>query len=91
MPSLLDYRLLHGTHPHAGDHRRDCLVLNFAPSWRLLPDDVRAHLIGGLALPDEAERPHAIAALGDLVPAYAGPQRDLTLSRDAPAEFAHTR
>jgi hypothetical protein len=86
---LLDYRLLHGTHSNASERRRDCLILNFAPSWRHLPDDVRAHLIGGLALPGATERPASESALASLLPSYAGPQRDLTLVRDAPATFAH--
>ncbi len=41
---LVDYRLLHGTHPNTGDGRRDCVLLNFAPAWRDLPDDVRGPL-----------------------------------------------
>ncbi len=86
---LLDYRLLHGTHANASDRRRDCLILNFAPSWGRLPDDVRAHLIGGLALPTGVERAAAAAALGDLLPRYQGVQRDLTPARDAPAAFQH--
>src|SRR3954465_8199227 len=40
-----DYRLLHGTHPNDAEARRDCLILNFAPSWSSLPDEIRAHLI----------------------------------------------
>ena len=88
---LLDYRLLHGTHPNTAEHRRDCLILNFAPSWRRLPEDVRAHLIGGLALPNECEREGAVATLGDLLPRYEGAQRDLVLVRDAPTAFGHAR
>jgi ectoine hydroxylase-related dioxygenase (phytanoyl-CoA dioxygenase family) len=86
---LLDYRLLHGTHPNASNGRRDCLILNFAPSWRRLPDDVRAHLIGGLALPTDAERRSAARLLGPLLPRYGGVQRDMVLARDAPKAFQH--
>lgn len=84
---VLDYRLLHGTHANAAERRRDCLILNFAPSWRHLPEDVRAHLIGGLALPDAGERTTALASLGELLPQYGGVQHDLALVRDAPTRF----
>ncbi len=56
---VLDYRLLHGTHPNASALRRDCLLLSFAPSWAGLPIDVRAHLI---RQPLVARRPRARAA-----------------------------
>jgi ectoine hydroxylase-related dioxygenase (phytanoyl-CoA dioxygenase family) len=87
--AALDYRLLHGTHPNLGAGRRECVLLSFAPSWRRLPDDVRAHLIRHPALPTPAER----AALGDrwpaqLLPHYHDRPRDLRLSRAAPAAFA---
>jgi hypothetical protein len=52
---LIDYRLVHGTHPNRSDARRDCLILNFAPAWRSLPADVRAHLIRHPALPGRGE------------------------------------
>lgn len=81
---VLDYRLLHGTHPNLGAHRRDCLILNFTPSWHDLPDDIRAHLIGGLALPTPDERPAAVA-FDDLLPHYDGEQRDLELVREPPS------
>jgi hypothetical protein len=53
---------------------------------RVLPG---SHL-GGLGLPDNAERA-AAAVLDGLLPSYSGEQRDLTLSRDAPAAFSHRR
>lgn len=31
---LLDYRVLHGTHPNAAAGCRDCVLLSFTPSWR---------------------------------------------------------
>lgn len=82
---VLDYRLLHGTHPHHGDEIRRGLILNFAPTWRALPGDVQAHLIAGIALP----RPDEVvpAWLGSVLPRFDGEPRDLVLSRDAPASF----
>jgi hypothetical protein len=47
----IDYRLLHGTHGNASSVRRDCILLSFTPSWRRLPEDIRAHLIDHPALP----------------------------------------
>lgn len=84
---LLDYRLLHGTHPNADQARRECLILNFAPSWRDLPDDVRAHLIRGPGLPTTDERTSA-RRLAGLLPTYDGTPRDLPLTRDAPTTFS---
>lgn len=52
---LLDYRLLHGTHPNMATERRDAVLLSFAPSWRELPKDVQAHLIQHPALPTQDE------------------------------------
>jgi hypothetical protein len=78
---VVDYRLLHGTHPNTGAQRRDCVILNFTPSWRDLPDDIRAHLIGGLALPTRRERARARAMLDAVLPSYDGEQRDLPLVR----------
>jgi Phytanoyl-CoA dioxygenase (PhyH) len=71
-----DYRLLHGTHPNATEARRDCLILNFAPSWSSLPDDIRAHLIRHPALPP--------AGVDELLPDYDGEPRDLPLNRGVP-------
>jgi hypothetical protein len=82
---LVDYRLLHGTHPNRAATRRDCLVLNFAPSWRTLPPEIRGHLICHPALPSDgfADRPWAER----LLPIYDGPRADLPLNRTAfPAE-----
>lgn len=83
---VTDYRLLHGTHANAGDHRRDCILLSFAPHWSELPGDVRAHLISHPALPTpEESRPDT--TLETLLPAFEGPRRDLPLNRTAPASF----
>jgi ectoine hydroxylase-related dioxygenase (phytanoyl-CoA dioxygenase family) len=78
----MDYRLLHGTHPHEGADRRDALLVNFAPDWAGLPADVRAHLVRHPA--QNGELPSWRA----LLPHYEGTPADLPLRRDAPAEFA---
>lgn len=83
---VIDYRLLHGTHPNESDVRRNCLLLNFAPSWRDLPLEIRGHLIRHPALPDEAERSCAGAEL-PFLPTFNGVPRDLELSRFAPTSF----
>jgi ectoine hydroxylase-related dioxygenase (phytanoyl-CoA dioxygenase family) len=83
----VDYRLLHGTHPNRSAQRRDALILNFAPEWDALPDDVRAHLIRHPALPGAGERPASESWPVELLPTYSGTPRDLPLSRTAPAEF----
>jgi hypothetical protein len=84
--ALVDYRLLHGTHANGSDVRRDCVLLTFAPSWRELPVEIRAHLIRHPALPCAAERARARAEL-PLLPAFEGVPRDLELSRIAPPKF----
>jgi hypothetical protein len=85
---LIDYRLLHGTHPNAGDGRRDCLILNFAPAWGSLPMDVRAHLIRHPALPGCGEADVRPRYPRCLLPDFAGEPRDLPLSRVPPPSFA---
>ena len=82
--AVIDYRLLHGTHANATDARRDCLLLNFAPSWRALPEDIRGHLIQHPALPADGEPPPAAAWADALLPRHDGPRRDLPLSRTPP-------
>ena len=82
--AVLDYRVLHGTHPNRAGARRDCLLLAFAPSWRSLPPEIRGHLIRHPALPVEGEEPAAGRPwAGRLLPAYAGPRADLPLDRAA--------
>jgi phytanoyl-CoA dioxygenase PhyH len=85
---VLDYRLLHGTHPNESAERRDCVLLSFTPSWRGLPADIRAHLIQHLALPTDAERPTVPAWTTDLLPSFSGTRADLELNRVAPSCFA---
>lgn len=85
---LTDYRLLHGTHVNAGEHRRDCVLLSFTPSWRDLPADVQGHLISHPALPDAGEDVPTTGWAARLLPTHVGPRRDLELSRDAPAVFS---
>ena len=85
---VLDYRLLHGTHANAGPHRRDGLLMSFAPNWDGLPPDIRGHLISHPALPTGDEAPPAGGWAARLLPRFDGPRRDLALNRDAPAAFA---
>ena len=85
---VVDYRLLHGTHANATRRRRDCLVLTFTPSWRTLPEAIRAHLIRHPALPAPAERASVGEPVRRWLPDYAGVPRDLPLDRVAPSDFA---
>lgn len=82
---LLDYRLLHGTHPNGCDTRRDAVLLSFTPSWATLPHDLRGHLIQHPALPAGDELVSTKRWQADLLPAFAGPRVDLPLNRIAPA------
>ena len=84
---VVDYRLLHGTHPNTAARRRDCLVLTYAPSWLRLPAAIRAYLIRHPAQPSRRERPQRTDARR-LLPTFAGRARDLPLNRIAPSEFA---
>jgi ectoine hydroxylase-related dioxygenase (phytanoyl-CoA dioxygenase family) len=83
---LIDYRLLHGTHPNHGRLRRDCVILNFAPNWARLPADIRAHLIRHPAQPTEDEAV-PLSLVSALLPTFSGERRDLPLNRNAPAHF----
>lgn len=85
---VVDNRLLHSTHPNESGERRDCLLLSFAPSWRNLPSDLRAHLIRHPALPSDAERAAEPERLVDLLPTFDETPRDLQLNRVAPNEFS---
>jgi ectoine hydroxylase-related dioxygenase (phytanoyl-CoA dioxygenase family) len=84
---VIDYRLLHGTHPNGAAERRDCLLFSFAPGWSELPREVRAHLSRHPALPAGDERPPA-SWPRHLLPSFDGRPRDLPLNRMAPREFA---
>ena len=84
---VLDYRLLHGTHPNHGPLRRDCILLSFAPSWKEVPEDLRAHLIRHPAQPAENETASASSPISGLLPSFSGQRRDLPLNRNAPASF----
>jgi ectoine hydroxylase-related dioxygenase (phytanoyl-CoA dioxygenase family) len=83
---LTDYRLLHGTHANVGVHRRDCVLLSFAPNWSYLPEDLRSHLIQHPALPQRGEDT-LTATTTYLLPSFDGPRCDLPLNRNAPAQF----
>jgi hypothetical protein len=84
---VIDYRLLHGTHPNATAARRDCILLSFAPDWDGLPDDIKAHLAMHPALPSASERGNA-CIYGRLLPDFAGSPRSLDVNRTAPTAFA---
>jgi Phytanoyl-CoA dioxygenase (PhyH) len=84
---LLDFRLLHGTHANATAARRDCLILNFTPSWQALEDEIKAHLICHPALPSQNEAVTASMPIAKLLPSFAGERKSLPLNRNAPSEF----
>jgi hypothetical protein len=86
--AVLDYRLLHGTHPNNSASRRDCILLTFAPGWRRLPTEIRAHLIRHPAQPAGSEQPAPRGWPARLLPEFDGPPRDLPLNRSAPAQFS---
>ena len=83
----MDYRLLHGTHGNASGDRRDCIVLNFTPCWKDLPDEVKAHLIQHPAQPSQDEVRQRIAMTSRLLPTFDGIRSSLPLNRNAPPEF----
>jgi ectoine hydroxylase-related dioxygenase (phytanoyl-CoA dioxygenase family) len=83
----IDYRLLHGTHGNSSDVRRDCIILNFAPSWYSLPDDIKGHLISHPALPTANESPAPLSWEAEILPEFFGMRRDLALNRMAPHKF----
>jgi hypothetical protein len=83
----IDYRLLHGTHGNSSPLRRDCIILNFVPSWHELPDDIKGHLISHPALPGVDESPAALSWESELVPEFFGMRRDLPVNRVAPHDF----
>src|ERR1700730_16627382 len=69
---VLDYRLLHGTLANNTPNRRDCLLLSFIPNWRMLPPELKAHLILHPALPDERETSELEGSYFDLLPRFGG-------------------
>jgi Phytanoyl-CoA dioxygenase (PhyH) len=85
--AVLDYRLLHGTHGNASNARRDSILLSFTPSWKTLPDDVRAHLIDHPAQPCTNEMAEMTQRMWQVLPAFDGKRRSLPLNRNAPSWF----
>jgi phytanoyl-CoA dioxygenase PhyH len=85
--AVLDYRLLHGTHPNLSERRRDCVLLSFTPGWRDLPVDVRGHLIRHPALPSAYDVDVPGDRIAPLLPDHDGAQADLALNRNPPSEF----
>jgi Phytanoyl-CoA dioxygenase (PhyH) len=83
----IDYRLLHGTHGNSSNVRRDCIILNFTPSWHDLPADIKGHLISHPALLSADEFPAALSWESELLPEFFGIRRDLPVNRMAPHEF----
>lgn len=88
---VIDYRLLHGTHPNHAASRRDALLFTFAPHWRALPDEVRAHLAMHPALPTRAELQQCLGHGITHVPTYDGAPRSLQVNRVAPVKGFATR
>jgi len=84
---VIDYRLLHGTHPNSSAHRRDCVLLSFTPSWRRLPIELKSHLIQHPALPSESERRAGSSSIAPLLPQFDGAQTSVPLNRNAPPRF----
>jgi hypothetical protein len=85
---VLDYRLLHGTHPNESDERRDSILLSFIPSWRSLPREIKAHLIAHPALPDQTEAAfRASSGYNALLPRFRGPPASIAIRRVPPARF----
>jgi ectoine hydroxylase-related dioxygenase (phytanoyl-CoA dioxygenase family) len=80
----VDYRLLHGTHHNDGTADRHCVVLNFAPEWNRLPEDIRAHLIQSPALPTLREAHQLPDTMRERLPNYDGTPRDLPINRVPP-------
>ncbi len=85
---VIDYRLLHSAHANLSAERRDCVLLSFTPSWRDLPEDLRAHLIQHLAQPAAHERGVDDLSWAKLLPDFDGVRKDLELNRTAPPRFA---
>jgi hypothetical protein len=84
---VIDYRLLHGTHANAADTSRNCIILNFTPSWKDVPADIRGHLIMHSALPSAEEDEGELSEVSNLLPRFDGARATLPLARFAPANF----
>lgn len=83
----MDYRLLHGTHANTTANPRHCILLSFTPSWRRLPEEIRAHLIDHPAQPSATDAEEALQLFGSLLPTFAGKRQSLQLNRSAPSMF----
>lgn len=82
--AVIDYRLLHGTHPNTASLRRDALLLSFAPAWRILPETLRAHIAMHPALPRPEEWPKVPRKLRRQLARYDGTPRSLRINRAVP-------
>lgn len=85
--TVIDYRLLHGTHGNASDAKRSSILLSFTPSWQGLPHDIRAHLIDHPAQPSADETAQIPPIMAKILPAFKGEHRSLPLNRNAPSTF----
>ncbi|MBH1938393.1 phytanoyl-CoA dioxygenase family protein [Streptomyces sp. AV19] len=73
-----DVRVLHATHPNRTDRPRTAVDLLFAPHFRDLPEEFRAHYVRQFCLPEagwwrEPGHPLRGAPVGRVLPTYEGP------------------
>jgi ectoine hydroxylase-related dioxygenase (phytanoyl-CoA dioxygenase family) len=81
--AIVDYRLLHGTHPNRSQSRRDAVLFSLVPNWCCLPEPIRAHLAMHPALPSTDEW-RAIARWGEaIIPRYDGTPASMRINRRA--------
>ena len=85
---VMDYRLLHGTHPNNSAASRDAIHLSIIPNWQDTPEDLKAHLVSHPALPAPDERSSVPSFMRPLIPDYSGAPHDVALNRVPPAGFA---
>ncbi|ACU03985.1 phytanoyl-CoA dioxygenase family protein [Pedobacter heparinus] len=84
---VIDYRLLHGTHPNLSSERRDCVMITFTPDWKSLPEEIQGHLSRNYSLPFYDEMRVALNYPVDLLPEYKLTARDLEVIRVPPQDF----
>lgn len=85
---LIDYRLLHGTHPNRAAQRRDCILMSFLPNPNQLAKPVRAHLAMHPALPaPQEEAAIAQCPYRRIVAQFDEMPQSLVIVRTPPASF----
>jgi hypothetical protein len=72
-----DVRVIHATHPNWTSSRRTAIDLLFAPHFKSLPDDFKAHYVQQFCLPpagwwNEPGNPLLTSPLRHLLPTYSG-------------------